>query len=125
MHHGVIFIFGSAKVCSLAKFETCFFFDKDTWIASTDYYMYLYIIVLFSIDIYSPVKKFYSVIIFSLLINVVILLLNCLVLILFFFFFFLQLYLLFTLFSHYVCDIGGARVANPPSVPYKNVICAV
>ena len=39
------------------------------------------IIVLFSIDIYSPVNKFYRVIIFSLLINVVILLLNCLVLI--------------------------------------------
>ena len=45
MHHGVNF--GSAKVCSPAIFETCFSFDKDTWIASTDYYMYLYIIVLF------------------------------------------------------------------------------
>ena len=37
MNHGVIFSFGSAKVCSPAVFETCFFFDKDTWIASTDY----------------------------------------------------------------------------------------
>ena len=85
MHHGVIFSFGSAKVCSPAIFETCFSFDKDTWIASTDYYMYFYVIVLFSIDIYSPVNKFYSVIIFSLLINVVILLLDCLVLILHFY----------------------------------------
>ena len=38
MHHGVIFSFGSAEVCSPAIFETCFTFDKDTWIASTDYY---------------------------------------------------------------------------------------
>ena len=43
MHHGVIFSFGSAKVCSPAIFETCFSFDKDTWIASTDYNMYFYI----------------------------------------------------------------------------------
>ena len=50
MHHGVIFSFGSAKVCSPAIFETCFCFDKDIWIASTDYYMYFYIIVLFSIN---------------------------------------------------------------------------
>ena len=82
MHHGVIFSFGSAKVCSPAIFETCFSYDKDTWIASTDYYMDFYIIMLFFIDIYFPVNKFYSVIIFSLLINVVMLLLNCLVLIL-------------------------------------------
>ena len=47
MHHDVIFSFGSAKVCSPAIFETCFSFDKDTWIAATDYYMYFYIIVLF------------------------------------------------------------------------------
>ena len=67
VHHDVIISYGSAKVCSPAIFETCFSFDKDTWIASTDYYMYFklyfYIIVLFSIDIYSPVNKFYSVII--------------------------------------------------------------
>ena len=72
----------SAKVWSPAIFETCISFDKHAWIALTDYYMYFYIIVLFSIDIYSPANKFYSVIIFSLLIIVVILLLNCLVLIL-------------------------------------------
>ena len=38
VYYGVIFSFGSAKVCSPAIFETCFSFDKDTWIASTDYY---------------------------------------------------------------------------------------
>ena len=56
VHHGLIFSFHSAKVCSPAIFETFFSFDKDTWIASTDYYMYFYIIMLFFIDIYSPVK---------------------------------------------------------------------
>ena len=93
MHYGVIFSFGTAKVCSPAIFETCFSFDKDIWIAATDYYMYIYIIVPFSIDIYSPVNKFYSVIIFSLLINVVILLFNCLVLI-------LHLYIHFSSLKH-------------------------
>ena len=63
MHYGVIFSFGSAKVCSPAIFETCFSFDKDTCIASTDCYLYFYIIVLFSIDSYSSVNKFYSIII--------------------------------------------------------------
>ena len=62
MHHGVSF--GFAKVCSLAIFETCFSFDKDTWIAPTDYYIHIYKIVLFSIDIHSPVNKLYSIIIF-------------------------------------------------------------
>ena len=93
VHHGVMFSFGSAKVCSPVIFETCFSLEKDIWIAATDYYMYFYIhvIVLFSIDIYSPVNKFYSVIIFSLLINVVILLLNCLVLIVYLYIHFLSL----------------------------------
>ena len=57
-------------------------------------HMYFYIIVLFSIDIYSPVNKFHSVMIFSLLINVAILLLNCLVLI-------LHLYINFLSLNHY------------------------
>ena len=35
MHHGVTFNFGSAKVCSPAKFEICFSFDKDISIAAT------------------------------------------------------------------------------------------
>ena len=47
MHHGVTFNFGSAKVCSPAIFETSFSYDKDIWIAAIDYYMHLYIIVLF------------------------------------------------------------------------------
>ena len=95
VHHGVIFSFDSAEVCSPAMFDACFSFDKDTWIASTDYYMYYYIILLFSINICSPVDKFYSVIIFSLLINVVILMLNCLVLILHLYIPFLSLELFF------------------------------
>ena len=36
MDYGVTFNFGSAKVCSHASFETCFFYDKDIWIAATD-----------------------------------------------------------------------------------------
>ena len=47
MHHGVTFNFGSAKVCSPAIFETSLSYDKDIWIAATDYYMHLYIIMLF------------------------------------------------------------------------------
>ena len=45
-HHGVTFNFGSAKVCSPATLETCFSYDKDIWFTATDYYMYLYIVVL-------------------------------------------------------------------------------
>ena len=47
MHHGVNFSFSSGEVCSPAILETCFSYDKDVWIAATDYYMYYYIIVLF------------------------------------------------------------------------------
>ena len=47
MHHGVTFNFGSAKVCAPAIFETPFSYDKDIWIAATDYYVHFYIIVLF------------------------------------------------------------------------------
>ena len=39
-HHGVTFNFDSAKVCSPAIFETYFSYDKDIWIAATDYDMY-------------------------------------------------------------------------------------
>ena len=81
MHHGVKFSLGPDKVCSPAIFETCFSYDKDIWIAATDDYALLYNCA-FSIDIYSLFNSFYSVIIFSLMINAVILLLNCLVLIL-------------------------------------------
>ena len=38
MHHGVTFNFGSGIVCS-AMFETSFSYDKDIWIAATNYYM--------------------------------------------------------------------------------------
>ena len=37
MHHGVTFFAQSAKVCSPAIFETFFSYDKDIWIAATDY----------------------------------------------------------------------------------------
>ena len=47
MHHGVTFNFGLVKVCSLAIFETSFSYDKDRWIAATDYCMHFYIVVLF------------------------------------------------------------------------------
>ena len=73
-HHGVTFI--SAKVCSPAIFETCFSYDKDIRIAATDHYMsFLHNCAIF-IDSYTPVYKFYSFIIFCLLITAVILLLN-------------------------------------------------
>ena len=81
VHHDVTFYFGSAKVYSPAIFETCFSYDKDIWIAATDYHVLLHNCAI-SIDSYSPINKFYGFIIFFiLLINVVILLLNCLVLI--------------------------------------------
>ena len=75
----VTFNFGSAKVCSPTIFETSFSYDKDIWIATTDYYYVLLHKFAISIDSYSAVYKFYSFAIFSLLIDAVILLLNCLV----------------------------------------------
>ena len=47
MHHGVTFNFGYAKVFSPAIFKTCLSYDKDTWIAATNYYVYFYTTVLF------------------------------------------------------------------------------
>ena len=47
MHRGGTFTFGSSKVCSPAIFETSFSYDKDIWIAATDYYIHFYIIVPF------------------------------------------------------------------------------
>ena len=47
MHHGVTINFGLAKVCLPAICEPCFSYDKGVWIAATDYYVYVYIIVLF------------------------------------------------------------------------------
>ena len=45
--HSVIFNLVSAKLCSPTIIETYFSYDKDIWIAITDYYMYFYLIVLF------------------------------------------------------------------------------
>ena len=81
MHHGVTFNCGSSKVCSPAIFKTCFPYDKD--ITATDYYMYLYKIVLFPLTAVLQLIKLYSFTIFSVLINAVIFLLNCFVLILY------------------------------------------
>ena len=90
-HHGVTFNFGSTKVCSHAIFETSLSYDKDTWIATTDYYMHFLHNFAFSIDSCYPINTFYSFIIFSLLIDAVMLLLNCLVLILYPYIHFLSL----------------------------------
>ena len=76
--HGVTFNFGSAKVCSPAILETYFSYDKDRCIAATDYYMYLYIIVLFILTSIILLINF-RVSIISLQINAVILLLDCFV----------------------------------------------
>ena len=56
MHHGVTFNFGTAKVCSPAIFETCFSYNKDIWIAATDYYVHFYIIVLFPLTAILPLN---------------------------------------------------------------------
>ena len=71
----------------------CFSSDKDIWIAATDYYMQLYVIVpfLFTAIFQLINNKFYSFILFSLLINAVILLLNCLVLTVYLYIHFLSL----------------------------------
>ena len=64
--------------------------------------MHFYIIVLFPIESYSPINKFYSFIIFSVLINAAILLLKCLVLILYLFIHFLSLRCYFSVLKHYL-----------------------
>ena len=78
--------------------------------------MYFNIIVLFSIDIYSTVNKFYGFIIFSLLINAVILLLNCLVLLLYLYIHFLSLRHYISLFKHYL-DLNITDTALKASRP--------
>ena len=87
VHHGLTFNFDSAKVCSPAIFEICSSFDKDTWIAATDYLHNCAI----SIESYSPINKCYSFIIFSLRNTAAILLLNCLALKLYLYIHFLSL----------------------------------
>ena len=59
MHHGVTFNLGSARVCSSPMFKTRFSYDKDIWIATTEYYVYFYIIVLF------PLKAILQIINFT------------------------------------------------------------
>ena len=51
LNHGVTFNYSSAKVCSPAIYETSFSYDKGIWIAVTDFYMYIYLIVLSSLTI--------------------------------------------------------------------------
>ena len=68
VHHGVTLNFGSAKVCSPAMFETSFSYNKDIWIAATDYCVHFYIIVLFPLTAIL-ILQLYN---FSLLINSVI-----------------------------------------------------
>ena len=68
LNHGVTFNLGSAKVCSPAIFETCFSYHKHRWIAVTYYYIYFYLIVLVPL---TAILKFYKLVVFSLLINVV------------------------------------------------------
>ena len=63
MLHGVTFNFGSTKVRAHAILETCFSYDKDIWIAATDYCIYFYIIVLFPLTSILQLIKIYSVII--------------------------------------------------------------
>ena len=78
MLHGVTFNFGSAGVWSPPISET----------------LLLYVLLhncAISIDSYSPINKFSSLIFFSLLIDAVILLLNCLVLVLYLYIHFLSL----------------------------------
>ena len=69
---------------SVFIFETCFSYDKDVCIVVTDYHNNNVLLhsCAISIDICSPVNKFYSIIIFSLLMNAVILLFSCLILML-------------------------------------------
>ena len=93
MHHGVTFNFGSAKVCSPAIFETSFM-TKIYGLLLELALLHNYAI---SDDSFSPINKFYSFIIFSLLINGVILLLNCLVLTLYLYTHFLLLDVIFSI----------------------------
>ena len=58
MHHGATFKFRSAKMYAPAILETCFSYDKDIWIAATDYYMYFYIIVQFPLTSILQLKFF-------------------------------------------------------------------
>ena len=58
-HHGVTFDLGSATIFYTAIFGTYFSYNQDIWIASTDYFLYFYIIVL------SPLKAILQLINFT------------------------------------------------------------
>ena len=45
LNSDVTFNLGFANVYSTAIIETYFTYDKDIWIAATDYYLYFYLIV--------------------------------------------------------------------------------
>ena len=75
----VIFDFVFAKIFFAARFET-YFCHKDICTAVTDYYwVYVVLPCTISFKTYTSIKKFYSFITFTLLVNVIILLLNFLV----------------------------------------------
>ena len=59
MYHGVTFSFGPTKVCSPAIFETCFSYDKDIWIAATDYYMH-FLVLVSNKNIYIDIKPYFA-----------------------------------------------------------------
>ena len=73
--HGVTLNLGPAKLCSPAIIETYLSYDKDIWIAVTNYCMYFYLIVPFLVvarlqfinfkasyftDIFSPLNVNFS-----------------------------------------------------------------
>ena len=63
----VFFNFVLGKVCSPAIIETYFFCDKYIWVAVTDYYMYLYLIMLFLLLAVLQLINFHNLQTFSLL----------------------------------------------------------
>ena len=62
LSHGVIFNLVSARVCLSAIIETYLSYEKDIWIAVTDYYMYNVLLINCAISIGSCtfINKFYS-----------------------------------------------------------------
>ena len=53
----------SARMFSAVIFGTYFFYHKDVWIATTNYYMYFNLSVLFPLT--AKLNKFYSFITFN------------------------------------------------------------
>ena len=54
LNYSVTFDLNFAKMCSSAIFKTYFSHDKDIWIAVTYYYLYFYLILLFSLTAILP-----------------------------------------------------------------------